>query len=346
LGAHDVLSGQLSPGQLLVMISYIAAAYAPLQTLTNSVTVLQQQFVAVNYAFDLLDQPAAPEGGAESVGRVRGELRVQDVSFAYTPGRTTLRDISFEVRAGEVLAIVGATGAGKTTLVNLLPRFYDAHEGTISIDGRDIREISLPSLRAQFALVLQEPLLFSQTIRANIVYGRPDASMEQIEQAARDANAHDFIRRLPNKYETRLGERGTKISVGERQRISVARAFLRDAPIVILDEPTSSIDSRTEAVILDALDRLMVGRTTIVIAHRLSTIRRADRVLVMDHGRIAQHGTHEELIAQEGPYRQLWSAQALQRVRLDAARAALLEVNAAAGSNSESHASVHAGGPA
>jgi ATP-binding cassette, subfamily B, bacterial len=346
-GAHDVLTHRISAGELLVVISYIAAAYAPLHSLTNSVTVLQQQFVALRYAFDLLDVPVAvvDDPNAVTVGRVRGDICLRDVDFSYVPGRRTLSGVSFDVRAGEVLAIVGATGAGKTTLINLLPRFYEPDHGTITIDGHEIRELSLASLRAQFSVVLQEPLLFSQTIRENIAYSCPGASMAEIERAARDANAHDFIRRLPNKYDTRLGERGTKISVGERQRIAVARAFLRDAPIVILDEPTSSIDSRTEAVILDALDRLMEGRTTIVIAHRLSTIRRADRVLVMHEGRIAQNGSHDELFSQEGPYRELWAAQALQRVRLGAARAAISRINHASGPNAADLSPVRVGGP-
>jgi ATP-binding cassette subfamily B protein len=347
-GAHDVLTHRISAGELLVVIAYIAAAYAPLHSLTNSVTVLKQQFVALQNAFDLLDVAVAvvDEPNCVVVDRVRGDISLRDVDFSYVPGHRTLGGVSFDVRSGEVLAIVGATGAGKTTLVNLLPRFYEPDHGTITIDGHNIRTLSVASLRAQFSLVLQEPLLFSQTIRENIAYSCPGASIAEIEQAARDANAHDFIQRLPNKYETRLGERGTKISVGERQRIAVARAFLRNAPIVILDEPTSSIDSRTEAVILDALDRLMEGRTTIVIAHRLSTIRRADRVLVMHDGRVAQNGSHDELFAQEGPYREMWAAQALQRVRLGAARAAISEINDATGPTAADLTQVRVGGPA
>jgi ABC-type multidrug transport system fused ATPase/permease subunit len=221
----------------------------------------------------------------------------------------TLKAISFEVRAGQVVAIVGPTGAGKTTLMSLLPRFYDARKGKILLDGTDIRTLTLESLRRQISIVLQEPLLFSGTIAENIRYGRLDANMDEIMAAARAANAHDFIMNLPKQYDTELGERGVQLSGGERQRIAVARAFLKDAPILILDEPTSSIDSRTEAVILDALDQLMVGRTTFMIAHRLSTIRRADMILVLDPGRLVEQGTHDELLRQGGLYRQLYDMQ-------------------------------------
>ena len=208
-----------------------------------------------------------------------------------------------------MVAVVGPTGAGKTTLVSLLPRIYDATRGRITLDGRDVKELTLESLRAQISVVLQEPVLFSGTIAENIRYGRLDATTDVVVAAAEAANAHDFITRLPQGYDTELGERGAKLSGGERQRISVARAFLKDAPILILDEPTSSIDSRTEAVILDALDRLMEGRTTFMIAHRLSTVRRADHILVVDHGRVVEQGTHEELLALDGTYKQLHDLQ-------------------------------------
>jgi ATP-binding cassette subfamily B protein/subfamily B ATP-binding cassette protein MsbA len=231
--------------------------------------------------------------------------------------------VSFSVSAGQTVAIVGPTGAGKTTLVSLIPRLYDAERGRVTIDGVDVRDISIASLRSQFSVVLQESLLFSDTIGENIAYGRPGASKEEIEQAARDANAHDFIRRLPNGYDTVLGERGAKISGGERQRIAIARAFLRDAPILILDEPTSSIDYRTETVILDALDRLMRGRTTVMIAHRLATIQHDDKILVLDEGRLVESGTHDELLDRAGAYAQLWQAQTLRRLRKEVARAAI-----------------------
>jgi ABC-type multidrug transport system fused ATPase/permease subunit len=225
------------------------------------------------------------------------------------------------------VAIVGPTGAGKSTLVSLIQRLYDVDRGRVTVDGFDVRDLSVESLRAQFSVVHQEPLLFSASIRENIAYAKPDASDDEIERAARDANAHDFIVGLANGYDTVLGERGTKVSGGERQRISVARAFLRDAPILILDEPTSSIDSRTEAVILDALRRLMHGRTTIMIAHRLSTVCDADQILVLDGGRLVESGTHDELVGRDGVYRQLWDAQARHRRRIEAAREAIAHVD-------------------
>jgi ABC-type multidrug transport system fused ATPase/permease subunit len=221
----------------------------------------------------------------------------------------TLQDIHFDIKPGQVVALVGPTGAGKTTLVSLLPRFYDAVQGHILIDGTDIRKLKLESLRKQISIVLQEPLLFSGTIAENIRYGRLNATQEEIIDAATAANAHDFIIRLPQGYETELGERGAKLSGGERQRIAVARAFIKDAPILILDEPTSSIDSKTEAVILDALDRLIEGRTTFLIAHRLSTIRRSDVILVLDRGRLVEQGTHEQLLRHDGLYKQLYDMQ-------------------------------------
>jgi ABC-type multidrug transport system fused ATPase/permease subunit len=234
---------------------------------------------------------------------------MEGVSFSYEGRENTLKDISFEVAAGQSIGIVGPTGAGKSTLVSLLPRFYDPAEGRIRLDGVETRHLTLESLRRQFSVVHQEPMLFSGTIADNIRYGRLEASDEEIVHAAETANSHDFISALPDGYETVLGEGGAQLSGGERQRIAVARAFLKDAPILILDEPTSSIDSSTEAVILEALGRLMVGRTTITIAHRLTTIRRVDLILVVDHGEIVERGTHTELLAVDGLYRSLYEAQ-------------------------------------
>lgn len=311
VGAHKVLNGDITGGQLVVVLSYVVQVYAPLELLTTSLAQFQENFIPLGKSFDLLDTSTEVEESPHAMvlEGVRSRLRVEDVSFSYRARTDTLKGISFEVPAGHAVALVGPTGAGKSTLASLLPRFYDPAQGTVSIDGHDIRDLTLKSLRAQFSIVLQEPLLFSGSIAENIGYGRPGASQEDIEEAARGANAHDFITRLPGGYETLLGERGSKISGGERQRIAVARAFLRDAPILILDEPTSSIDSKTETVILDALERLMEGRTTIMIAHRLSTVRGVDAILVLDHGEIVQRGSHEELVEQEGLYRQLWEAQ-------------------------------------
>jgi ABC-type multidrug transport system fused ATPase/permease subunit len=311
VGAYQVMQGRLTVGQLLVVMAYIAGVYKPLETISTTVGSLQAMFISVQVAFDLLDtQPEiidAPD--ARSMERATGAVAFERISFNYRDRVDTLKEISFEVASGQAVAIVGPTGAGKTTLASLIPRFYDAREGRILIDGIDIKALKVKSLRDQMSIVLQEPLLFSGSIADNIRYGRLDAGMEAIIEAARAANAHGFIMRLPRQYETEIGERGAQLSGGERQRIAVARAFLKDAPILILDEPTSSIDSRTEAVILDALDRLMVGRTTFMIAHRLSTIRRADLILVMNQGRLVEHGTHQELLSREGLYKQLYEMQ-------------------------------------
>jgi ATP-binding cassette subfamily B protein len=329
VGAFKVADGRISAGELLVLLSYVAAVYQPLETLTNTTAVLQTHFVALEHAIDLLDTPleVVERPDAIDLGRSNGALAFHDVSFGYPSRPDTLRNISFAVRPGETVAIVGPTGAGKSTLASLMPRLYDPSAGCVMVGGHDARDVTLASLRRQFSVVLQDPLLFSGSIRDNIAYGRPGASDSEIEQAARDANAHDFIRRLPNGYDATLGERGTRISGGERQRIAVARAFLRDAPILILDEPTSSIDSRTEEVILDALERLMEGRTTVVIAHRLSTIQSASHILVVHDGELIEDGTHDELLDRDGMYRQLWEAQTRQRARLVAARSAIAGVD-------------------
>jgi ABC-type multidrug transport system fused ATPase/permease subunit len=317
-GGWHVIQGKLTSGELLVVISYIAAVYKPLETISTTIGSLQEIVVALEASFGLLDTPVEIKDTphAKPIGRAEGRVEFDSVSFAYKERHHTLEDISFEVKPGQVVGIVGPTGAGKTTLVTLLPRFYEPHHGRILLDGRDIRDITVKSLRDQFSIVLQEPLLFSETIAENIRYGRLDATREEIMAAAEAANAHDFVMRLPNKYETRLGERGAKLSGGERQRISVARAFLRNSPILILDEPTSSIDTKTEAVILDALERLMEGRTTFMIAHRLSTVRNADLLLVLQDGRIIEHGTHDDLMARGGMYSQLYEMQSQHRPKV------------------------------
>ena len=251
----------------------------------------------------------------------RGRVEFRDVDFAYEGRTDTLKGVSFVAEPGQVTAIVGPTGAGKTTLISLIPRFYDAARGGVLVDGVDVRDLGLDDLRRHISVVLQEPLLFSMSIRDNLRYGRLDATDEEIVAAAQAANAHDFISRLPEGYDTVLGERGSRLSGGERQRICVARAFLKDSPILILDEPTSSIDSKTEAVILDSLDRLMEGRTTFMIAHRLSTIRRADWILVMDQGSVVEQGRHDDLLAAGGLYRQLHDLQTKLAERKAASRA-------------------------
>jgi ATP-binding cassette subfamily B protein len=311
VGAYQAVNGQITAGELLVVLSYIASVYQPLEQLTTTLTSYQQWFINLEMAIDLMDtEPDLKEKEtARDLGRARGEIEFDHVGFGYKTREDVLQDVSFRVPAGGSVAIVGPTGAGKSTLASLIPRFYDVAEGRVRIDGIDVRDLKLKSLRSQFSIVLQEPLLFSGTIYDNILYGKLDASREEVEEAAKAANAHQFVSKLPDGYGTMVGEHGTKISGGERQRIAVARAFLRDAPILILDEPTSSIDSRTEAVILEALERLMEGRTTIVIAHRLSTLRAVDQAMVMNEGRLVQRGTHEKLLEQDGVYRELWEAQ-------------------------------------
>jgi ABC-type multidrug transport system fused ATPase/permease subunit len=311
LGAYKVLQGGMSTGQLLVLMAYIAAVYKPLEAISFTLGSLQGHFVNLQMASSLLDEQPEIEDGphARELGRARGCVTFEKVDFSY-PSRTgTLSGIDFSVEAGQVVAVVGPTGAGKTTLISLIPRFYEPHHGRVCVDGTDVRDVTLRSLREQISIVLQEPMLFSGTVAENIRYGRLDATDDQVIEAAKASNAHDFIMRLPQQYQTPVGERGVQLSGGERQRICVARAFLKDAPILILDEPTSAIDSRTESLILDALDRLMVGRTTFVIAHRLSTVRRADVILVMDNGRLVESGTHGELMERRGLYRQLHEIQ-------------------------------------
>jgi ATP-binding cassette subfamily B protein/subfamily B ATP-binding cassette protein MsbA len=311
VGAYHVIHRDLTAGELLVVMGYVAALYKPLEQISNTVSGLQEQFITLRGALNLLDtDPEIHERpDAATVARARGHVTVENVSFSYAARRGTLADVSFDAPPGTRVAVVGPTGAGKSTLLSLIPRFYDAEQGRILLDGVDVRHLTLKSLRAQVSMVWQEPLLFSATLGDNIRYGRLDATEDDIVRAAKAANAHDFISRLPHGYGTLIGERGARLSGGERQRVSVARAFLRDAPILILDEPTSSIDSQTEAVILEAVERLMEGRTTFMVAHRLSTIVNADLILVLNHGRVVEHGTHDELLRLEGLYSQLHAAQ-------------------------------------
>jgi ATP-binding cassette subfamily B protein len=315
VGAWHVIQGKISVGELIVLMTYIASVYKPLEQISTTVGMIHEELVQFNASLTLLDtDPEVRERpDAVALEAPQGRLTVSGLDFSYQGRSETLSNVSFDALPGERVAVVGHTGAGKSTLMSLLIRFYDPGAGKIEIDGVDIRDLKLESLREQISVVLQDPLLFSGTIEENIRYGRLEASAEQIRDAARAANAHDFIEGLPAGYGTELGERGAQISGGERQRICVARAFLKDAPILILDEPTSSIDSRTESVILDALDDLMEGRTSFMIAHRLSTVRHADQILVMNEGRIVERGTHEDLLRHGAVYRQLHDAQTRER---------------------------------
>jgi ATP-binding cassette subfamily B protein len=315
VGAYHAIEGRVTAGELLVVLAYIAAVYKPLETISYTVGALQDNLVGLRMAFHVLDtEPEVKEAAhPEAIGRAVGAIRFEGVHFEYAGRAGTLADISLDVQPGQVVAIVGPTGAGKTTLMNLIPRFYDPKGGRVLLDGHDLRTLSLDSLRRQISMVPQEPVLFSGSIADNIRYGRLPATMDEIVEAAKAANAHDFIERLPNGYDTEIGERGVRLSGGERQRLCVARAFLKDAPILILDEPTSSIDSKTESIILDALDDLMVGRTTFMIAHRLSTIRHADIIATLDRGALVEQGTHDELIERGGLYKHMHDVQTQQR---------------------------------
>ncbi len=288
IGVRNVQAGTLTLGGLTLVMAYLAQLYAPLETLTHKVSELQGSFAGAERAFALLDETVdvADRPGARPMTRAVGDIELREVGFAYVPEAPVLSGASAVVPAGTRVGIVGRTGAGKTTLVNLLTRFHDPGEGALLLDGTDMRDWKLEDLRRQFAIVLQEPVLFSTTIGENIAYGRPDASDEQIAEAARAANAHEFIATLPEGYRTQVGERGMMLSGGQRQRIALARAFLKDAPILILDEPTSSVDLKTEAVIIEAMERLMAGRTCFIVAHRLDTLRHCDVIYAVQDGRL------------------------------------------------------------
>jgi ATP-binding cassette subfamily B protein len=304
VGANHVLDGRLTIGAILVFLSYLASLYAPLEALMYSTSTIQGAAGNARRVLEILqiEREVADRPGARPLPHVRGHVRLENVTFGYAPDRAVLQGVSLVVLPGQVIAVVGATGAGKTTLVSLVLRFFDPWEGRVTIDGHDLRDVQVKSLRDQVALVLQEPFLFPLTIAENIAYGRPGAPREEIEAAARAANIHDFIEQLPNGYDTPVGERGATLSGGERQRLSIARAFLKNAPVLILDEPTSALDAATEGLLLEALERLMKARTTLIIAHRFSTIRNADRIVVLHEGRVVENGTHQELLALAGHY--------------------------------------------
>jgi ATP-binding cassette subfamily B protein/subfamily B ATP-binding cassette protein MsbA len=308
VGGREVLAGALKPGELIGFILFLALFYEPVRQLHGLNQMLQAARAAGERVFDILD---APVERADNKRRhslpmtVRGEVVYENIAFNYAPDKTVLHNISLQARPGEMIALVGPTGAGKSTLVNLLPAFYEITSGRITIDGHDLDGITLESLRQQISVVSQEAFLFNGTVRENILYGRLDATEEELFAAARAANCHEFISRLPQGYDSHVGERGVKLSVGEKQRVSIARALLKDSPILILDEATASVDTGTERLIQEALERLMANRTSFVIAHRLSTIRHADQILVLRQGQRVERGTHDELLAINGLYAKL-----------------------------------------
>ena len=305
--------GKLTLGQLTAFLVLLTMAAQSLRQVSNLQAVFAEGGQAARRLFAALD--VAPEvadrAGAAELAPGPSRLRFERVGFGYHPGTPALVDVSMEIRPGETVALVGPSGGGKSTLLNLIPRFYDVTAGAVSVDGQDVRDVTLQSLRRRVALVTQEPFLFDETVRANIAGARPDATLAEVEDAARQAAAHDFIAALPQGYDTPVGEAGARLSGGQRQRISIARAFLKNAPILLLDEATSALDTESEALVQAALERLTAGRTTLMIAHRLSTVRGADRIYVIDAGRVVEEGTHGSLVARGGLYARLARAQNL-----------------------------------
>lgn len=310
-GGNNVINGTITAGSLVAFLTYAVNISNPIKRLTRVIGNIQKALAAAQRVFMIIDMPEeiAESRDAKQLPEVSGKVEFQNVSFAYNDKGTVITDLSFSVKPGEVIAIVGPSGAGKSTIANLLPRFYDVNKGDIKIDGHSVREVTLDSLREQVGIVPQETMLFNGSVYNNILYGRLDATKEEIEAAAKAANAHDFIMQLTDGYETKLGDRGVNLSGGQRQRIAIARAILKNPRILILDEATSALDTESERVVQEALDRLMVGRTSFVIAHRLSTVKNADKILVLEKGNLVESGTHDELLALDGLYAHLYKIQ-------------------------------------
>lgn len=310
-GGNNVINGTITAGSLVAFLTYAVNISNPIKRLTRVIGNIQKALAAAQRVFMIIDMPEeiAESRDAKQLPEVSGKVEFQNVSFAYDDKGNVITDLSFSVKPGEVIAIVGPSGAGKSTIANLLPRFYDVNKGDIKIDGHSVREVTLDSLREQVGIVPQETMLFNGSVYNNILYGRLDATKEEIEAAAKAANAHDFIMQLTDGYETKLGDRGVNLSGGQRQRIAIARAILKNPRILILDEATSALDTESERVVQEALDRLMVGRTSFVIAHRLSTVKNADKILVLEKGNLVESGTHDELLALDGLYAHLYKIQ-------------------------------------
>ena len=310
-GGNNVINGTITAGSLVAFLTYAVNISNPIKRLTRVIGNIQKALAAAQRVFMIIDMPEeiAESRDAKQLPEVSGKVEFQNVSFAYNDKGNVITDLSFSVKPSEVIAIVGPSGAGKSTIANLLPRFYDVNKGDIKIDGHSVREVTLDSLREQVGIVPQETMLFNGSVYNNILYGRLDATKEEIEAAAKAANAHDFIMQLTDGYETKLGDRGVNLSGGQRQRIAIARAILKNPRILILDEATSALDTESERVVQEALDRLMVGRTSFVIAHRLSTVKNADKILVLEKGNLVESGTHDELLALDGLYAHLYKIQ-------------------------------------
>jgi subfamily B ATP-binding cassette protein MsbA len=310
-GAGLILAGTMTVGSLTVFLTYLARFFKPVQDLAKMTNAVAQTNVGLERIRAILDIdtgiPEKPDA-REPSSAFQGAIAFEHVAFAYNQGATVLEDVTFSIAPGQFVGVVGMTGSGKSTIVSLIPRFYDPASGRILIDGSDIRDYTIQGIRRQIGFVLQDTVLFRGTLRENIVYGRPDATDDQVVEAARLANAHEFIERMPRGYDSLIGERGVTLSGGQRQRIGIARALVRNSPILILDEPTASLDTESEELVMQGLDRLVKGRTVIMITHRLNTIRHADAIIVLQHGRVAERGTHEELLAAGGVYVELLSA--------------------------------------